>query len=90
MLFTQRNYAKIFVEFDIQLPLAASIACSPILPLLLLAITVFAIVLSAFRKYHRFANRWNGMLIVFSIIALATYVWGMFSQLVQLISDLRN
>jgi len=88
ILVTQRNFAKIFVEFDIQLPLATLFACSPILPLVLLAITIIAIALSVLGDYHRFADRWNGMLMVFSIIVLATYVWGIFSPLMQLISGL--
>jgi len=88
ILVTQRNFAKIFVEFDIQIPLATLFACSPILPLVLLAITIIAIALSVLGDYHRFADRWNGMLMVFSIIVLATYVWGIFSPLMQLISGL--
>jgi len=88
MLITQRNFAKMFVEFNIQLPPATLFACSPILPLVLLATTITAIGLSVFRDYRRFANRWNGMLKVFSIIALATYVWGISWPLMQLISGL--
>jgi len=88
MLVSQRSFARMFDEFEVKLPLATLIVCSPVLPLGLLAIALAAIVLSINKGYHRFANRWNGMLIISSTIALATYVWGMFSPLMQLISGL--
>ncbi len=88
MLVSQRNFARMFDEFGVELPLATLIACSPLLPLGLLAIALAAIFVSIKTGYHRFANRWNGMLIVCSLIALATYAWGMFSPLIQLISGL--
>jgi hypothetical protein len=88
MLVTQNNLAKLLLEFDIQLPFATRIACSPVLPFVLLAITLVAIVLSTFGKFHPFANRWNGMLLVASIAVLAFYLWGMFSPLMQLIVGL--
>ena len=85
-LVTQRSFAKMFVEFDIQTPLATLIACSPFLPLVLLAITLAAVVLNTNRNCHTLANRWNGLLVVSSIIAIAAYVWGVVSPLMQLIS----
>jgi len=88
MFVSQRNFARMFDEFEVKQPFATLIACSPVIPLGLLAIALAAIVLSINNRYHRFANRWNGMLIISSTFALATYVWGMFSPLLQLISGL--
>ena len=88
MLISQRNFARMFDEFEVKRPLATLVACSPFLPLGLLAIALAAIFLSIQSGYHRYANRWNGMLIISSMIALAAYVWGMFSPLIQLISGL--
>jgi hypothetical protein len=87
MLVSQRDFARMFYEFEVKLPLAL-IACSPVLPLGLLAIALGAVFVSLNSQYHRFANRWNGMLIVCTVIALAVYAWGIFWPLIQLISGL--
>ena len=88
ILVSQRNFARMFDEFEVKLPLATLIACSPVLPLGLLALAIAAVFLSINTGYHRIANRCNGVLIIFSMITLVAYVWGMLSPLIQLIAGL--
>ena len=88
MLVSQRNFARMFSEFELKLPLATRVACSPMLPLGLLGMATVAIFMSIHAGVHRFANRWNAMLIFSSVIVLAGYLWGMLSPLMQLTFDL--
>ena len=88
MLVTQRSFAKMIVEFGIKTPLATSLAFSPFLPLALLAITLAAVLLSTNPSYHSMADRWNGLLVILSVVAIAAYVWGVVSPLMQLLLGL--
>ena len=78
---TQQNFAKIFAEFEIKLPPLTMIVCSPVFPLLHLAIAVVSIVISFNPSYHRMANRWNATVVAFSTMTFVAYVWGIFSLL---------
>ena len=88
MFSTKSSFAPTVAEFGIELPLAASISCSMLFPLLLLVLTVIALAVSLLPKFHSLANRWNAVHIVVSILAFSFYVWGMFSPLTILITGL--
>lgn len=77
-----------FEEFEIKLPVVTLIACSPVLPLGLLAIALVAVVVSLSTEHARIAHRWSVLSILSSIFTVTIYACGVFSPLMHLISNL--
>ena len=88
MLASQQSFARMFIEFEIELPLVTSIACWRGLPILILTFSIVLFLIGMQPNFHSIANRVSGLVIGSSTIILLIYIWGVFSPLMNLITGL--
>jgi hypothetical protein len=88
ILATQHSFARMYLEFEITLPLVSSVACWGGLPILLLVVASVAFLIGYHPRIQPLGNRISVTVFVFTAITLSIYVWGMFAPLMNLIEGL--
>ncbi len=88
ILFSQRNFVAMFIEFEIKLPLVTWIACWRGLPILILVIAILSFSFGTQPYFHSVANRISALSIGFTTIGILVYICGVFTPLMNLITGL--
>jgi len=85
---TRTRFRHMIDEFEISVSLWTSLSLSPVLPLVLVVISVVTFAKEWIPRIGTVANIWNLVVLCMALAALGVYLGGLFAPLLTLIDDL--
>jgi len=88
MLATRGRLLEIAADFELELPFISMFAVSWVLPILLAAVTLLAVMIEFIPVRPHVADLCNAIIFVVALLVLSVYVVGIFSPLMSLMIGL--